>query len=187
MFGVILVEPSEGLPPVDREICVIQNELYLEKDPDPDDDGTELILNYDAAGKENPSHFMFNGKVGGQGFDKPIMVNADERIRIFMGNAGPNSVSSFHIVGTIFDKVYRDGDLVSPPQRCVQTVLVPAGGATCLEIVMQVPGSYAILDHSIFRIDKGAVATIKVKGTPRPDIYDSLEPPVYCPGCKTHQ
>lgn len=85
------------------------------------------------------------------------------------------------------DKVFREGDLVSPPARHIQTTLIPAGGAAVVDLHCPVPGTLAIVDHSIDRINKGAVGMIKVKGKPRPDIYDSMEPPTYCPGCKTHQ
>ena len=155
MFGLILVEPPEGLPEVDKEIYVMQ-------------------------------HVLFNGREGAL-VEKPVVVKQNETVRIYFGNGGPNLVSSFHVIGAIFDKVWREGDLLSPPARSVQTTLVPAGGAVVVDMKMEIPGSFSIVDHSIFRIDKGAVGMIKVKGTPRPDIYDSLEPPVYCPGCKTHQ
>ena len=185
MFGLILVEPSEGLPPVDKEIYAMQHELYLTDNSD-DQDSNEFEYDYDAASKEIPSHVCFNGREGAL-VDKPILVHQDDRIRLFVGNAGPNLVSSFHIIGTIFDRVYREGDLVTPPARYVQTTLIASGGATVVELEMPVSGSFSIVDHSINRIDKGAVGFIKVKGFPRPDIYDGLDPPVYCPGCKVHQ
>lgn len=183
MFGLILVEPTEGLPPVDREFYIMQHELYLEKD---EDDPKTFEMDYDAAAKEIASHVLFNGREGAL-VEKPCVMKQNETIRIYFGNAGPNLVSSFHVIGTIFDKVYREGDVISDPAKCVQTTLVPAGGACIVDMKLKVPGAYSIVDHSIFRIDKGAVGMIKVKGKPRPDIYDSLEPPKYCPGCKTHQ
>lgn len=98
----------------------------------------------------------------------------------------PNLTSSFHVIGQVFDKLYRDADLVSPPARHVQTTVVPAGGATVVELNAVVPGTYTLVDHSIFRLDKGAVGFLKVKGAPRPDIYDSKAMPQTCPNCKLH-
>jgi hypothetical protein len=83
-------------------------------------------------------------------------------------------------------QTYREGDLISPPARGLQTTLVPAGGATVVEFDAMVPGNYTIVDHSIFRIEKGAIGFLKVDGIPRPDIYDSESPPTPCPGCKLH-
>lgn len=187
MFGLILVEPSDGLPKVDKEFYVMQHELYVVDAEDDDDDGSPMYeIDYDGASKEIPKHVLFNGREG-QLVEKPLVVKQDDNVRIYFGNAGPNLVSSFHIIGSIFDRVYREGDLVSPPARSVQTTLVPSGGAAVVEAKFQVPGNYAILDHSINRIDKGAVGLVKVLGKPRPDIYDSVEPPRFCPGCKTHQ
>jgi len=180
---MILVEPAEGMPPVDKEFYVMQSELYVNE---MEEDEDEYEYDDNAAAKEIPTHVVFNGREGAL-VERPLKAKQDDKIRLFVGNAGPNLISSFHVIGGIFDRVYRDADLISAPARHLQTVLVPAGGATVVEMDMQVPGSYSMVDHSINRIDKGAVGMIKVKGKPRPDLYDSLEPLVYCPGCKTHQ
>jgi hypothetical protein len=119
-------------------------------------------MDYDAAAREIPKHVLFNGREG-ELVEKPIVVKQGEKIRIFFGNAGPNLISSFHVIGTIFDKVYREGDLISPLGKGIQTALVPAGGAVAVEMEMLVPGSYSIVDHSIFRIDKGAVGMTKAR------------------------
>lgn len=129
---------------------------------------------------------VFNGREGAL-TDKPLVCRAGETVRMFVGNAGPNLISSFHVIGCIFDKVYREGDLISPPARSIQTTLIPAGGAAVIGIETSVPGSFTIVDHSIFRIDKGAVGFLKVIGKdPRHDIYSSSEPLAWCPGCKMH-
>jgi len=116
----------------------------------------------------------------------PLDAKTGDRVRIFFGNAGPNLVSSFHVIGAIMNKVYREGDLKSEPAQSVQTTLVPAGGAAVVEFDVLVPGTYTMVDHSIFRIEKGAVGFINVSGAPRPDLYYSKEGPNECPGCKTH-
>lgn len=101
----------------------------------------------------------------------PLLARTDERVRIFYGNAGPNLPASYHIIGIIFDQVYREGDVISPPARGLQTTLVPAGGSTVVEFKTPVPGVYAMVDHSLFRILKGAVGQLKVDGAQRLDIY----------------
>jgi copper-containing nitrite reductase len=183
MYGLVLVEPRAGLSKVDKEFYVLQSEFYADES---DDDKTILEPSWVKGLKEeDPMYVVFNGREGAL-TENPLMVDTGDRVRIFVGNGGPNLISSFHIIGAIFDKVYREGDLVSPPARHIQTTLVPAGGAAVVEFDATVPGNYTIVDHSIFRLEKGAVGFIKAKGKQRPDIYDSLERPVPCPGCKLH-
>lgn len=98
---------------------------------------------------------------------------------------GPNLLASFHLIGGIFEKVWRDGDLVSPPARFIQTVAVPPGGATVVDVHPIVPGTYTLVDHAIFRLDKGAVGYLNVTGKERPDVYSGGDPQP-CPGCKLH-
>jgi hypothetical protein len=119
---------------------------------------------------ENPRYIVFNAGSPMMN-DGALRANVGERVRIFFGNAGPNKVSSFHVVGSVMDRVYREGDLISPPARALQTTLVPAGGAAVVEFVPQVPGMYAFLDHAIFRIEKGAMGMLRVDGPARPDVY----------------
>ena len=84
---------------------------------------------------------------------------------------GPNLASSFHVIGSIFETLYREGDLVDPPAHDVSVTLVPSGGTAVVEMTFDVPGDYTLMDHSAFRTEKGAVGTIKAEGPPRPDIY----------------
>jgi plastocyanin len=81
-----------------------------------------------------------------------------------VGNAGPNFVSSFHLIGQIFDNVYREGDLISPPAHGLQTTLIPAGGSTVVEFTPRVPGTFLLVDYSIFRLHRGAAGSIIVDG-----------------------
>lgn len=115
------------------------------------------------------------------------MADVNQTVRIFFGNAGPNKPSAFHVIGAIFDKVYREGGLISPPERGIQTTTVPPGGATIVEMKTIVPGTYTLVDHAIYRIDKGAVGYLKVAGEPREDIYAGDDRPTPCPGCKVHE
>lgn len=182
MYGLVLVEPEEGLPEVDREFYVMQSEIYGEQ---ASDDPKLLEFAYVDGLDEKPRYVVFNGKAEAL-TENPLQVKTGDRVRVYFGNAGPNLVSSFHIIGNIFDKVYRDGGLISPPERGLQTTLVPPGGATIVEMNAVVPGNYTLVDHSIFRIDKGAVGFLKVSGEPRPDIYASDDNPKRCIGCKLH-
>ena len=87
-------------------------------------------------------------------------------------SAGPNLVSSFPVIGEIFDRVYREGSSTNP-QTDVQTTLIPAGGAAIIDVKLQVPGDYVLVDHSIFRTDRGAVGILSVSGDPAPSIFHS--------------
>jgi FtsP/CotA-like multicopper oxidase with cupredoxin domain len=143
-------------------------------------------FSYPAALREEPSAVVFNGHDGAATRDAPLRARAGETVRIFFGNAGPNLTSSFHVIGSCFDRVFRDGDVLSPPGRCVSTVSVPPGAATVVDMEMSVPGTYALVDHAIFRMDKGAVGFLNVSGPPRPDVYQSVLAPEPCVGCKLH-
>jgi copper-containing nitrite reductase len=173
MYGLLLVEPEGGLPPVDREYYVMQSEFYTAA-PDP----ATMIAAYsrEAGQREEPSYVVFNGSTESLTGPRSLVAKTDETVRIYFGNAGPNKVSSFHIVGAVMDRVYREGDLVSPPAQAVQTTLVPPGGAAVVDVTMPVPGTYTLLDHAIFRTEKGAAALLKVTGALRPDIYVGDQP-----------
>lgn len=189
MFGLMYVQPAdEDLPPVDREYYVMQSEIYHEP-PELDDDGRPLNVvefSYPRGLREEPNAIVFNGRESALTRDAPLKATVGETIRIFFGNAGPNLTSSFHVIGSHFLNCYRDGDVVSPPARFVGTTSVPPGGTSIVDLKMVVPGSYTIVDHAIFRLDKGAVGFINVSGPQRPDIYVGNLPPQPCVGCKLH-
>jgi nitrite reductase (NO-forming) len=179
MYGLILVEPKDGLPPVDREYYVVQSEFYTggafgEAGLQPFDMEKALL--------ETPDYVVFNGSVGSTTGDKAIAANVGETVRLFVGNAGPNLVSSFHVIGEIFDVVYGEGGTV-PNQRNVQSTLIPAGGSAIVEFRVDVPGTYILVDHSIFRaFNKGALAMLSVQGEEQTEIYSGLqEEKVYLP------
>jgi len=171
MYGLILVEPEEGLLPVDKEFYVMQSDFYAQ--PAGDEDEPELLeASYLDGLAENPRYVVFNGREGSL-VDAPLLVDQGDRVRIYFGNGGPNLISSFHIIGWVFDKVYREGDLITAPDRGIQTTLVPPGGSTIVESDCPVPGNFTLVDHSIFRIDKGAVGFLKVTGVKRDDLFDN--------------
>ena len=183
MYGLILVEPKGGLPKVDREFYVLQSEFYAKE---PAQGSDTLEFSHEQGLLEHPRFVVFNGRVGSLVGDGALTAKTGERVRIFFGNAGPNLSSSFHVIGEIFDNVYREADLVSPPAHSVQTTLVPAGGAAVVDFGVEVPGDYTLVDHAIFRVEQGAVGFLKVEGAPRHDIYVSQDDAATCPGCLVH-
>jgi copper-containing nitrite reductase len=183
MYGLILVEPKRGLPKVDREFYVLQSEIYTKDAPE---DAEVLEYSHEKGREERPQFVVFNGRYGALTGKGALKAKTGDRVRIYFGNAGPNLIASFHLIGEIFDKVYREGDLVSPPAHSVQTTLVPAGGATVVEFTVEVPGEYTLVDHAIFRVEKGAVGYLNVEGPPRHDIYRSEQDAATCPGCLVH-
>src|SRR5205085_7952025 len=153
MYVLILVEPKEGLPPVDREYYIMQGEFYTTGAY-----AEEGLQQFDMnkAVDERPPYVVFNGAVGSLVGDRAITAKVGEKVRLFVGNGGPNLVSSFHVIGEIFDRVRYEGGVHE--QENVQTTLIPAGGAAIVEFHLRVPGSYVLVDHSIFRaFNKGAL------------------------------
>lgn len=171
MYGLILVEPPEGLPPVDREYYVMQGDFYTvgkyrEKGLQPFD--------MQKAIEENASYVLFNGSEGSLVGDKAITAKVGETVRLYVGNGGPNLVSSFHVIGEIFDKVFYEGGSFS--QENVQTTLIPAGGSAIVEFRVEAPGTYVLVDHSIFRaFNKGALGMLKVEGDDDLAVYSGKE------------
>jgi len=135
---------------------------------------------------EHPMFVFLNGKFGSLLGAGALKAKVGEKVRIYYGNIGPNLISSFHVIGEIFDNVYREGDLTSPPGHNIQSTLVPAGGATAVEFKLEVPGTFTLVDHAIFRVEKGCVGYLEVEGEPNYDIYASDQDPVICPGCLVH-
>ena len=172
MYGLILVEPKDGLPPVDREFYVMQSEFYTAGKF-----GEEGLQMFDQnkAVDERPSYVVFNGAVGALVGDKAVTAKSGETVRLFVGNGGPNLVSSFHVIGEIFDKVYAEGG-VKVSQEQVQTTIVPAGGSAMVEFKVEVPGTYILVDHSLFRaFNKGALGMLKVTGPENLIVYSGKE------------
>ncbi|MFT5233968.1 MAG: nitrite reductase (NO-forming) [Candidatus Krumholzibacteriia bacterium] len=171
MYGLILVEPEGGLPPVDREYYVMQGDFYTKgKNGDP---GLQPF-DMNKAVAENADYVVFNGKVGSMTGDNAITAEVGETVRLYVGNGGPNLVSSFHVIGEIFDKVNVEGG--SMENHNVQTTLIPAGGAAIVEFKVDVPGTFIIVDHSIFRaFNKGALAMLKVTGPEDKRLYSGKE------------
>jgi nitrite reductase (NO-forming) len=172
MYGLILVEPKEGLPPVDREFYVMQGDIYTQGRNG--ETGLQIFDNEKAV-DERPTYIVFNGAVGSLTGDNALKAKVGETVRIFFGVGGPNLTSSFHIIGEIFDNVYPEGAM-APVLHNVQTTLVPTGGSTIVEFKTAVPGTYVLVDHSLTRaFNKGALGMLKVTGPETPVIYSGKE------------
>ncbi len=171
MYGLILVEPKEGLPPVDREYYIMQGDFYTVGKY-----AEEGLQQFDMnkAIDERPTYVVFNGAVGALVGDKAITAKVGERVRLFVGNGGPNLTSSFHVIGEIFDNVYLEGG--SQVSHNVQTTMIPAGGSSIVDFKVEVPGTYILVDHSLFRaFNKGAIGMLKVEGPANQIVYSGKE------------
>ncbi|KIX20355.1 membrane protein [Flavobacterium sp. 316] len=171
MYGLILVEPAGGLPKVDKEYYVMQGDFYTKGAY-----GEKGLQPFDMAKaiKEEPDYVVFNGKTGSLTGDNEITAKVGETVRLYVGNGGPNLVSSFHVIGEIFDNVHIEGG--SMINKNVQTTLVPAGGAVIVDFKVDVPGSLVIVDHSIFRtFNKGSLGILKVTGDENKTIYSGTQ------------
>jgi nitrite reductase (NO-forming) len=176
MYGMVLVEPVDGLPAVDREYYVMQGEFYTQGRTMA---GGLQAFDADKARDERPEYVLFNGRMGALLGDGALTAKTGETVRLFVGNGGPNLVSSFHVIGEIFDRVYPEASMGGELKRNVQTTLIPAGGAAIAEFKVEVPGRFLLVDHSISRaFDKGALGSLVVTGDGRPDIFKALTPEI---------
>lgn len=170
-YGLILIEPEEGLPPVDKEFYVVQGELYARGDIGDKGlaafDGTKML-------DELPTYVVFNGRV--EGINGKMNAQAGDTVRIFFGNGGVAKISSFHVIGEIFDNVYPEAAIGSDIHHNVQSTLVPAGGATIVEFGLEVPGDYILVDHALARMDRGAWGKLHVEGPANPAIFSPGQP-----------
>ena len=171
MYGLILVEPEGGLPPVDKEYYIMQGDFYTEGE-----NGEPGLQPFDMkkAVDEDADYVVFNGKVGALTGDNAITANVGETVRLYVGNGGPNLTSSFHVIGEIFDNVMVEGgDLIN---NNVQTTSIPAGGAAIVDFKVDVPGTFILVDHAIFRaFNKGALGMLKVTGDEDKKLYSGVK------------
>jgi nitrite reductase (NO-forming) len=170
MYGLILVEPKEGLPQVDREFYVMQGDFYAK----PGAAGQPYTLDMEKGLAEAPTHVVFNGSTTSLTGERALQANVGESIRLFVGNGGPNLVSSFHVIGEVFDNVYGEGGTMVS-QHTVQTTVIPSGGAAIVEFRAEKAGNLVLVDHSIFRAAKGALGLLKVAGQDNPKVFAQLK------------
>jgi nitrite reductase (NO-forming) len=168
MYGMILVEPAAGLPRVDREFYVMQGELYTTR---PFGEYGLQKLNRSKLLAETPDYLVFNGAVGALTKEHSLKAKVGDTIRIFFGVGGPNMTSSFHIIGEHFDRLYNLASLTSPPLTTVQTAVVPPGGAAFVELKLEVPGRYLLVDHALSRLEKGLLGFLEVEGPAHPELF----------------
>ncbi|MBU6428318.1 MAG: nitrite reductase, copper-containing [Cyanobacteria bacterium REEB65] len=167
MYGMVLVEPPGGLPKVDREFYVMQGELYTNLPF-----GQHGLAEFDEQRMldERPTEFVFNGAVGALTDAHPMRAKVGESVRIFFGVGGPNYSSSLHVIGSLFDKAYLFGSLTTQPLRDIQTISVPPGGSTIVELRPMEPGRYVVVDHALARMEQGLVGFLNVTGKADPSI-----------------
>jgi nitrite reductase (NO-forming) len=171
MYGLILVEPEGGLPPVDREFYVMQGDIYSSL---PFGQSGDATFDFEAMGDMTPTYYVFNGAAAALTAEAyALRANVGETIRIYFGVGGPNADSAFHIVGEMFDRVYTDGSLTDPPQTNISVVDVPPGGATILELTLDVPGRFVLVDHAYSTLERGLIGYLYVTGPENPAIFNS--------------
>ncbi len=171
MYGMIAVEPEEGWAAADREYYLMQGEIYTTgnyREPGLQPFDMRRAIN------EDPAYVVFNGRDGALTGTNALTARVGERVRLFVGNGGPNLVSSFHVIGEIFDHVFPEGG--SHANTNVQTTVVPAGGSAIVDFGLEVPGSFVLVDHSIFRtFHKGTLGMLRVEGPEDHVIYSGRE------------
>ena len=172
MFGMILVEPKNLLPSVDKEFYVMQSEFYTKGKYG--EHGVQT-LDMEKGIDERPTYVVFNGGVGAVTGDGALQAKVGDRVRIFVGNAGPNLTSSFHVIGQIFENVYGEGGSTNAEHN-VQTTLIPAGGSAVVEFGATVPGDFVLVDHAIFRaFNKGTLGILTVSGPENKKIIAAVQ------------
>jgi len=167
MYGMILVEPEGGLPRVDKEFYVMQGDIYTKHKT-----GTRghQPFDHEKLMAEVPDYYVFNGAVGALTKEHRMQAKVGETVRIYFGVGGPNKISSFHVIGEIFDRVYTEAS-TSAPRENVQTTVVPPGGAAIVEFKVDYPGKYVLVDHALSRAGKGLLGILEVVGPADAAVY----------------
>lgn len=171
-YGLILVEPPQGLSKVDREFYVMQGELYTAQP-----NGTPGKLSFDPQKllDERPEYFVFNGATDALTAQHPLRAEVGETVRILFGVGGPNFISTFHVIGEIFDTVYDQSSLANP-LRGVQSAITGPGSASIVEFKLDYPGKYLLVDHALSRAGRGLVGHLEVGGKADPGVFETLTP-----------
>ncbi|MDO9267501.1 MAG: copper-containing nitrite reductase [Methylobacter sp.] len=172
MYGMILVEPEQGLAKVDREFYVMQGDFYTSGKYG--DKGLQAFSKEKMLA-EKPDYFLFNGRVNSLSGERALKAKVGEKIRLFVG-VGSHIAANFHIIGAIFDSLYPEGAIMNPPLKNVQTTVIAPGSAVMIEFTAEVPGKYLLVDHSLTRaIDKGALAELIIEGPAQPELYQQVD------------
>ncbi|MSQ32991.1 MAG: hypothetical protein EXR60_01000 [Dehalococcoidia bacterium] len=171
MYGLVLVEPAGGLPPVDKEFYLMQGEFYTQGALN--DKGLQPF-SFAKLLAETPEYVVFNGATDWLVGERALKAKVGDRVRLYFGVGGPNKTSSFHLIGEIWDRVYLEGSTQWVPN--VQTTMVPAGGATMVEFKLDAPGTYILVDHSLSRLLRGAAGLLVAEGPDQPEVFKTLQP-----------
>ncbi|MFI3119285.1 MAG: multicopper oxidase domain-containing protein [Methylococcaceae bacterium] len=173
MYGMILIEPASGLSKVDREFYVMQGEFYTSGKYG---EKGHQALSKEKLLSEQAEYFLFNGRVNALTGERALKAKVGEKIRLFVG-VGSHIAANFHIIGEIFDNLYNQGAITSPPLKNVQTTIIAPGSAVMIEFTAEVPGKYLLVDHSLSRaVNKGALAELIIEGAEQPELYQSVNP-----------
>ena len=167
MYGAVIAEPRGGYPTkTDREYVIVQSEFYTKLDPDRRKaDGAPLhVLDGDRLRASQPSYTVFNGVHNGM-VKKPLPAKAGERVRLYVLNVGPSKTSSFHVVGTIFDRVWMEGN-PDNQFRGMQTVLLGSSNSAIVEFMIPENGAYIMVDHHFANASQGAIGLISTAAKP---------------------
>lgn len=172
MYGMIMVEPKDGLPEVDHEFYFGQNEVYTQEAA-----GAPGMheFNHTKMKEETPTYVVLNGEKNAITSERqgPVKVKKGDTARVFMVTGGPNLTSNFHPIGNVWTKAWREGAIASEPERYVQTCQVAPGSCGIFEMEFPVAQTVHLVDHALSRVvHKGNMANIVVEGTPDPDIYN---------------
>ena len=165
MYGMMIVEPAGGYPTkADREYSIVQSEFYTQPDPDKRKiDGRPLyVLDGERVRGKAPTYTVFNGRYNGF-VDNPLPAKPGERVRLFVLNMGPSNTSSFHVVGTIFDRVWLEGN-PDNQLRGAQTVLLGSSNSAIVEFIVPEAGKYVMVDHHFANASQGAIGLIDAGG-----------------------
>lgn len=175
MSGFVMVQPRDKEAsvnqPVDKEWMIAQNEWYSK----PTGEQGKVGFDMDAGMLRHPSHIVFNGSTTALTGKNALQAKTGDKVRLYVGDSGPNFPSNFHAIGEIFDKVYNHGDVISPPARGIQTTLIPPGGSSIVEFKTEVPGDITLVTHDIFSLVQGAAGKINVTGPENPEIYQVIK------------
>ena len=165
MYGALVVEPKNGYPTkVDREYVVIQSEFYA-KAPAKGAKAQVYSLDSDRLRAAQPTHTVFNGVHNGM-VANPLAAKAGERVRLYVMNVGPSRTSSFHVVGTIFDRVWIEGNPKNEFHG-MQTVLLGSSNAAIVEFMIPEDGSYIMVDHHFANASQGAIGLVSTAAKPQ--------------------
>jgi nitrite reductase (NO-forming) len=181
MYGAVVVEPATGYPTkVDREYIIVQSEFYTKPDPERrKTEGVPLhVLDGARLRASQPTYTLFNG-VHNWMVKQPLAAKAGERVRLYVLNVGPSKTSSFHVVGTIFDRVWMEGN-PDNQFRGMQTVLLGSSNSAIVEFMIPEDGAYIMVDHHFANASQGAIGLSTTASRPRPISNTTTSRPRRC-------